>query len=119
MRRIYFRKSHSGRPAFQQLLTNVHGERIRVWATNSPFAIKDLLSRRGYKWGASAPFTVPEKAWFIELERDQYRAEMDWLQTTIYSDRPFSFAADGVIAIDRFSERRGESKMLSYGLKPA
>lgn len=109
----------SGVPAFRLLLPKIHSEQIRVWALNSPFSSKELLSRRGYRWGASAPFSASEKAWFIELNREQYRAEIDWLQATIYNGRPFMVVADRVTPIDRFSDRRSESKMCHCGLRQA
>lgn len=68
---------------FAQLLESARRTSYRVYANGSPFAVKDTLKARGYKWDDK------NKAWFFDI-RDNAHAEdeiapldkeMHWLST--------------------------------------
>jgi DNA polymerase-3 subunit epsilon len=45
----------------------------RVEATQAPFATKELLKSRGYRWDAA------RRVWWREIEEDAEAAERGWL----------------------------------------
>lgn len=57
----------------EDLLVNARKKSSRIAAKGAPFAIKDELRERGYKWN-------PEKKyWFIDVDNRDKEAEMEWL----------------------------------------
>jgi DNA polymerase-3 subunit epsilon len=101
--------------AFQRLLENYTAVERRIWAVDSPFAVKDVLSKRGYRWsdGLSKPGT--EKAWFRAVPEADYEAELAWLFEHGYLKKKFAIPVDHVDAHSRFSPRRDRLPMLYYG----
>ena len=57
----------------EDLLTNARKESIRIAAKGAPFAIKDELRERGYRWNAE------KKYWYIDLDSQESDSEMNWL----------------------------------------
>lgn len=78
----------------------------RLWAEGSPFATKDLLKSRGYRWsGGETPGSV--KAWFIDIPDDAaLKVEMAWLRDSVFR-RDFSAPVHETDALSRFSVRHG------------
>ncbi|WP_370201914.1 3'-5' exonuclease [Bradyrhizobium elkanii] len=67
---------------FAELLRSSAQARIRIYAANSPFDLKDVLKVRGYRWndgGDGRP-----KAWWIEVDEDLRDVEIHYLRTDIY-----------------------------------
>lgn len=101
----------SGQPALRQLLANFDCKDLRLWATNSPFERKNLLSARGYKWGDGTQ--GKEKAWFTTLPEDKLEEEIAWLRANVYG-RPGCVVLDSVDARCRFSSRRLNTRVLRF-----
>jgi DNA polymerase-3 subunit epsilon len=40
----------SNAPALAVLLEQARKKKMRIWAEQSPFDLKDVLKRRGYRW---------------------------------------------------------------------
>jgi DNA polymerase-3 subunit epsilon len=71
----------SGLP-LQHLLASAGKGSIRVWAENSPFDLKDLLKKRGYRWNDGSDGRL--KSWWTEVPEEAYPDELCFLQTEIY-----------------------------------
>ncbi|MBD0416856.1 3'-5' exonuclease [Tianweitania sp. Rool2] len=72
----------AGRTPFAQLLQASAAQRVRIFAQNSPFDMKDHLKNRGYRWSDGSDGRP--KAWWIEVDEDLYDAELRYLRTEIY-----------------------------------
>ena len=59
----------------------------RIWAIRSPFASKDLLRTRGYRWMPEMRHAI-ERSWWTEVEPDEVDAELAWLREHVYSGWP-------------------------------
>ena len=59
----------------------------RIWAIRSPFASKDLLRTRGYRWMPEMRHAI-ERSWWTEVEPDEVDAELAWLREHVYSGCP-------------------------------
>ena len=75
-----------GDTALGLLLARARQPSVRVWATDAPFASKDSLKARRYKWHPGAD-GLP-LAWARELEPAALDAEVAFLSDEIYR-RPF------------------------------
>lgn len=64
------------------LLANARKPTWRIWAEDSPFALKDVLKARGYQWNPDG--TPLPKAWFIDVVDDQREEELSFLRKQIY-----------------------------------
>lgn len=81
----------------------------RIWAVNSPFASKDLLKARGYRWSDGAQ-PGSYKAWFIDVTTPEtYAEELSWLKQSVYGTR-VSVAVSRFDAYTRFSNRLGTAE---------
>lgn len=97
----------SGKPGLKQLLDNFGHQELRLWAVNSPFEKKGLLSARGYRWGDGTQ--GKEKAWYTTLPEAKLEEEIAWLRANIYG-RPGYVVLDTVDARCRFSPRRLDTR---------
>lgn len=70
---------------FSELLANSRKITFKIWAFGAPYAHKDTLKLRGYKWSQTKTDKI--QAWCIELERDQVKDELDYLRSDIYGHR--------------------------------
>ncbi|GHD20605.1 DNA polymerase III subunit epsilon [Tianweitania populi] len=71
-----------GQSPFAELLRSSTRCRIRIFAENSPFDMKDHLKARGYRWSDGSDGRP--KAWWIEVDEDLYDDELHYLRTEIY-----------------------------------
>lgn len=94
-----------GGTALHYLWTNRNQERRRIFAARAPFAAKDLLKERGYRWKAEDDDAGP-KSWWRELPLDDVPAEGVWLREAIYGGRRVALPMDRINALNRFSDRR-------------
>ena len=85
---------------FSELLVNSRKVTFKIWAFGAPYAHKDTLKARGYKW--SQVNTDKTQAWCIELEKDQVKGELDYLRSDIYGHR-ISLPIEIIDAYTRFS----------------
>ena len=100
----------SGRPALAALLEGARVPTWRVWAEGSPFAAKDVLKERGYRWSAGRR-GLP-KSWYRDLPEDDVDAEVGFLERAILGDG----ASPRVVPIsanDRFTDRAGAPRAKS------
>lgn len=67
----------SGRPALAALLESSRTVSYRVWATNSPFHLKDHLKARGYWWEPE------QRCWYKVVPERRLDAELEFLQDGI------------------------------------
>jgi DNA polymerase-3 subunit epsilon len=73
--------------------------RVRIYAENSPFDLKDHLKARGYRWSDGSDGRV--KSWWVELAEEKLDDELHFLRTEIYRwdvDPPVNY----LTAFDRF-----------------
>lgn len=94
-----------GNTALRQMLENSKRESVRIWAVNSPFASKDALKARGYRWSDGLK-NNSEKAWFTEIFRDELDAELDFLKAEVFLNKPLALPVDVIDGFSRFSSRR-------------
>lgn len=69
-------------PVFGELLQSAARSRVRIYATNSPFDMKDHLKGRGYRWSDGSDGRP--KSWWVEVDEDLYDDELNYLRTEIY-----------------------------------
>jgi DNA polymerase-3 subunit epsilon len=88
---------------FAELLEASRRCRIRIYAENSPFDMKDHLKGRGYRWSDGSDGRP--KAWWVEVDEAAYADELDYLRTEIYrwDADPLSIR---LTAQDRYRQRR-------------
>lgn len=92
----------SGRLAFSCVLERARRSEWRIWAAGAPFAMKDDLKRRGYRWNGD--LRRGPKASFTDVEADAREHELSYLRDEVYrDDRDIPFSE--VTALERFSER--------------
>lgn len=85
--------------AFAELFTASQRCRVRIFAENSPFELKDHLKARGYRWSDGSDGRP--KAWWTEVPETGQDAELTWLRHEIYryeTDIPMQ----RLTAFDRF-----------------
>ncbi|MFB7147649.1 3'-5' exonuclease [Agrobacterium deltaense] len=56
--------------------------RVRLYAENSPFDMKDHLKKRGYRWSDGSDGRP--KSWWVELPEEKLEEELHFLRTEIY-----------------------------------
>ena len=88
----------SGSP-FGHLLASARKSRVRVWAENSPFDMKDALKKRGYRWNDGTDGRP--KSWWTEIDEEVYASELAFLRAEIYR-REVEPLAQKVTAFERF-----------------
>ncbi|SDN74382.1 3'-5' exonuclease [Polaromonas sp. JS666] len=84
------------------LLSSARLPSYRLQATGAPFAAKELLKNRGYRWDSTA------KVWHTRLGGDAaLQAECEWLQRDVYGGRAARLAWERYDATSRYSGRAG------------
>lgn len=96
------RLPESGQLVMQALLDNARKPTFRLWAENAPFAVKDMLKARGYRWNGGD--NNQPKAWYIDLGEADVDAELTYLKADIYG-YDVQIEPVKITAFDRFSER--------------
>jgi DNA polymerase-3 subunit epsilon len=84
------------------LLETARAPTLRVWAPDTPFALKDALSARRYRWhpgDARRP-----KAWYRDGPAAEAEAECAWLSAHVYSGRR-GWKVERFTARERYSNR--------------
>jgi DNA polymerase-3 subunit epsilon len=93
----------SGEPALARLLETARRPVWRIWAEAAPFAMKDMLKARRYRWNGDT--NGRPRAWYIDVAEDRREEELAFLRTEIYHRDTLDPAAVRITAYDRFSER--------------
>ena len=92
-------RARDGRTPFAELYEASQQSRVRIFAENSPFDMKDQLKARGYRWSDGSDGRP--KSWWIELQEDSLDDELRYLRSEIYrwdADPPTRY----LTAFDRF-----------------
>ena len=95
------RQTRTGSTAtpFAELHQASRRSRVRIYAENSPFDMKDHLKARGYRWADGSDGRP--KSWWAELPEEKLDEELHFLRTEIYrwdADPPVKY----LTAFDRF-----------------
>jgi DNA polymerase-3 subunit epsilon len=93
----------SGVRALSALLKSARTARFRVWARGAPFAFREILKRRGYRWSDGTDGRP--RAWFTDVPEEALGAEQSFLRTYVYGGAPVAIDARQVTALDRYSIR--------------
>jgi DNA polymerase-3 subunit epsilon len=91
-----------GASALAVLLDQARKKTIRVWAEQSPFDLKDVLKRRGYRWCDGSDGRP--RSWYIDVGEDQLGNEIAFLKTEIYLSE-VEPRLQTLTALSRFSVR--------------
>ena len=95
---------NTGETGLARLLAAAQATSYRVQATGSPFASKDALRARGYRWDAE------RKVWHTLVgNQAALDAECEWLKTDVYGGRSARIDIERQTALERFSSRPGEA----------
>jgi DNA polymerase-3 subunit epsilon len=88
---------------FAELYQASQRSRVRVFAENSPFDLKDRLKARGYRWSDGSEGRL--KSWWIEVDEADLPAELDYLRREIYGYPEACPPTQHLTAFDRFRAR--------------
>lgn len=75
-------REEGGPPPFTELLRSSARSRVRIFAENAPFDMKDHLKARGYRWSDGSDGRP--KAWWIEVDEELSGEELRYLRADIY-----------------------------------
>ena len=90
------------RPAFVDLVAAIKREAVQIDAIAVPFALKDRLKRRHYRWVFEVDGSPA--AWRTEVAREHLDAELAWLDRHIYAGGDVSPLTRTVTAVDRYRD---------------
>lgn len=79
---VLARATDDGTTPFAELLKSSARPRVRIFAENSPFDMKDHLKARGYRWSDGSDGRP--KAWWVEVDNELYDEELSYLRQEIY-----------------------------------
>jgi DNA polymerase-3 subunit epsilon len=94
-----------GRTAMSVLLESARQPRWRIRAEGAPYARREELKRRGYRWEAAAG--GGRGSWCTEVPEQSFEAEQDYLRREIYRRSDAAIDARLLTAFDRYSGRSG------------
>jgi DNA polymerase III subunit epsilon len=93
--------------ALKMLLDHAREKTSKIFALNSPFASKDLLKARGYRWEPDG------KVWALELDALNLDAELAFLKETVFVGTSTQVELETQDARVRYSERKGKTERIS------
>ncbi len=88
--------------ALSALLEQARKRTIRIWAEGSPFELKDLLKRRGYRWSDGSDGKL--RSWYIDVEEADLEKEVAFLRSQIFL-QDVDLPLQTLNAFNRFSIR--------------
>lgn len=86
--------------AFAELYAASQHARIRIYAENSPFDMKDHLKARGYRWSDGSDGRP--KSWWVEVDEGALEDELTFLRSDIYRWPDADPPIRRLTAFDRF-----------------
>ncbi len=101
----------TGHSTLKSILDRYQVKEVRIWATDTPYSVKDALKDRLYFWGDGS--NGKEKAWYITVPEKDMDAELAWLKANAYGNKQAAVVVDTLDAFTRFSTRR-ENKRRVY-----
>lgn len=90
----------SASTAFAELYEASQTSRVRIFAENSPFDMKDHLKARGYRWSDGSDGRP--KSWWIEVGEEVLDEELRYLRAEIYRYPDADPPIKRLTAFDRF-----------------
>lgn len=93
----------TGRTALSVLLDSARRPRWRLRAVGAPFALRERLKLRGYRWEAGKG--MAPGAWCTETDQGSFEAECEFLRIDIYRQPAPPMEARLLTAYERYSER--------------
>lgn len=93
----------SGRRALDVLLESSRAPRWRIRAVGAPYALRETLKRRGYRWDPGEDGRP--RAWFVDVAGDALDAEREFVRREIYRRGDLDIEARRIDAYDRYSDR--------------
>lgn len=87
-------------PPFAELYEASQRSRVRIFAENSPFDMKDHLKKRGYRWSDGSEGRP--KCWWIEVTDAGLEDELHYLRSEIYRWDDADPPIKRLTAFDRF-----------------
>jgi DNA polymerase-3 subunit epsilon len=93
----------SGRTALAVLLESARSDRWRVGAAGAPYAFKDNLKRRGYRWNDGSD--GGPRAWYADVGDDELDTELTYLRSQVYRRQDVNIDVRRVSAFERYSLR--------------
>ncbi|TWB46401.1 DNA polymerase III epsilon subunit-like protein [Rhizobium sp. ERR 922] len=94
----------NGQTPFAELYQASQRSRVRIFAENSPFDLKDRLKERGYRWSDGSDGRP--KSWWIEIAEEAMEDELRFLRIEIYRWEDPDPPVQRLTAFDRFRGRR-------------
>lgn len=85
---------------FAELYRASQRSRVRIFAENSPYDLKDHLKARGYRWSDGSEGRP--KSWWIEVDEPELENELLYLRTEIYQYPEADPTTKFLTAFDRF-----------------
>lgn len=92
----------TGRTGLSHLLQQARQPTLQIWAEKSPFAVKDQLKARGYRWngdGGAGP-----RSWYVDIDEEAVERELAYLRQEVYR-REIELPMRRITAYERFSDR--------------
>lgn len=86
--------------SFAELFAASQRSRVRIFAENSPFEMKDHLKGRGYRWSDGSDGRP--KSWWIEVADDMLDEELRYLRAEIYRSPDADPPLKRLTALERF-----------------
>jgi DNA polymerase-3 subunit epsilon len=93
-------QSASPGTAFSELYAASQHARVRIYAENSPFDMKDHLKARGYRWSDGSDGRP--KSWWVEVDENAFEDELSFLRLDIYRWPDADPPTRRLTAFDRF-----------------
>lgn len=93
----------SGKPALKPLLDHALVDDARIWAIGSPFAAKDVLKARGYRFNSGT--NGKPKAWYRTVPADEQEQELVFLDSVYEGNAHDKVRVDKMSPLERFSAR--------------
>ncbi|WP_018096417.1 3'-5' exonuclease [Sinorhizobium meliloti] len=91
-------------PPFAELYKASQRSRVRIFAENAPFDLKDVLKARGYRWSDGSDGRP--KSWWTEVAEEELEAELGFLRKEIYRWDEADPPTQRLTAFDRYRARR-------------
>lgn len=93
----------SGSTAFATLLASARRTTARISAGDTPFAAREMLKQRGYRWHPGS--SDRPKCWFVELGEEDVVAEIAFLREHVYRKSNPDISIVKLTAYERYSDR--------------
>jgi len=93
----------TGSPALRVLLESARRPRWRLRADRAPFASRQCLKERGYRWEAGKG--TARGAWCTEAHQESFEVECEFLRTNVYRQTAPPIHARLLTAYERYSLR--------------